>query len=923
MEQRSGDLAQRGMNRSEQSETKCNSNSINNLQVSDAVSNPQSISNLSSKLDRGSNFRLKSGCRTNMNMGQHPQSSQQEKKQHPQSGMSQDGQTGSCDIVAATATALSTASCADEASNSTNINMNNCIRSRARSSNNQNYADADEGNSDNSGTSNRSSNISIGNNSFGFNFDSDEMIQIGGVSVAGIESSSEAGLSLSGGGIHPKKRSRRSSSCGERVSGMGETFSRSGSPSGSLMPKKRKKGTKILNPNSSSVLGDQSPRSSSSLSNSNSSGEGEKGEDGSSDSSADNNINTINCASGRNKTKGNGERRKKLPRQESSALTNCSNKCSNDGGTSDGSKNVKMRANGNDQSTVSSLTSGNSQSGTLASTQTGALVTECSGSRPQEQLQDEQRDSNVGGVHMQGLQRDQLKQNQHKRQGGEAPAPSGDNKGTSGNKNDRDADNNSDGGYNTDDEGMMRQKTMSRSAVPSHSHLKSVNVMDMSQRSECGVSCETSVVPGYRESKNSRARSTLLKPQANSESNTKVIAPAHKRKSTHDDYYHDDKANEDQGGGDRPLSDAKREERNAREKDRSFRISQQIEDLRALLSQGGVIVPKGTKSSILTEAANYIRMLQQTQVQTEHDRSQLIQQMQMIGSGALGPQAAKAMRHAAAQNGVWALGNFGGAPPPMIVSAPPPMTVQEIQTVTPVQAQHIPSMEMSEQVHHQPPPTDVRQISKVQDEDYKRIFYSSSVAMAVASMGGAIVDANDLFCRLSGYSREELRAMTIFNLTARTDLYHAFDRISAMIEGEAVKEESSEAGASEPITLQGSVKNGVQDWGLSISLIKSEKDRILKCFCVTLLKGVPPVGTRWPVLATMGCQRNTATQRSYQVQFQKLQAQAQADAKFQYEEHLQDEADQYAGISQMLDDAESMVKMNPPQSQTGMAYTTG
>jgi hypothetical protein len=35
----------------------------------------------------------------------------------------------------------------------------------------------------------------------------------------------------------------------------------------------------------------------------------------------------------------------------------------------------------------------------------------------------------------------------------------------------------------------------------------------------------------------------------------------------------------------------------------------------------------------------------------------------MIGGGAQGPQAAQAIRHAAAQNGVWSLGNFGGVPP--------------------------------------------------------------------------------------------------------------------------------------------------------------------------------------------------------------------------------------------------------------------
>ena len=67
----------------------------------------------------------------------------------------------------------------------------------------------------------------------------------------------------------------------------------------------------------------------------------------------------------------------------------------------------------------------------------------------------------------------------------------------------------------------------------------------------------------------------------------------------------------------RDDDDTKREERNQREKERSFRISKQITELRDLLSSGGVVVPKGTKSSVLTEAASYIRMLQQHQYRSE------------------------------------------------------------------------------------------------------------------------------------------------------------------------------------------------------------------------------------------------------------------------------------------------------------------
>ena len=72
-----------------------------------------------------------------------------------------------------------------------------------------------------------------------------------------------------------------------------------------------------------------------------------------------------------------------------------------------------------------------------------------------------------------------------------------------------------------------------------------------------------------------------------------------------------------EGGKKKGMTVKKREERNAREKERSFRISKQINELRDLLSTGGVIVAKGTKSSVLTEAANYIRMLQQHQYRAE------------------------------------------------------------------------------------------------------------------------------------------------------------------------------------------------------------------------------------------------------------------------------------------------------------------
>jgi hypothetical protein len=108
--------------------------------------------------------------------------------------------------------------------------------------------------------------------------------------------------------------------------------------------------------------------------------------------------------------------------------------------------------------------------------------------------------------------------------------------------------------------------------------------------------------------------------------NEESLADSHDHYGDEDDD-DDDETNSrstmDQNGDMQPrrkkkrLDERKRVERNAREKERSFRISKQINDLRNLLSSGGVIVPKGTKSSVLTEAANYIRMLQQHQYRSE------------------------------------------------------------------------------------------------------------------------------------------------------------------------------------------------------------------------------------------------------------------------------------------------------------------
>jgi len=269
------------------------------------------------------------------------------------------------------------------------------------------------------------------------------------------------------------------------------------------------------------------------------------------------------------------------------------------------------------------------------------------------------------------------------------------------------------------------------------------------------------------------------------------------------------------------FDESKREERNAREKERSFRISKQINELRSLLSSGGVIVPKGTKSSVLTEAANYIRMLQQHQYRSEIDRHQLVQQVQRIGGGVLGPQAAQAVRHVAAQNGVWSLGNFGGVPPKSAMMYHQPSGAQPVADETQSSASS----------------------NTVEESDYRHVFNSCTIPMAIASMGGAFIDCNKVFAEIAGCAKQEICSLTVFNLTHRQDLQSAFDLISQMLSAPLDPTVTNTS-----CVLRGALQNRA-DVGLSVKLIKGNEG-VAKCFCVTLIQNpVSPFDNSRPMPA--------------------------------------------------------------------------
>eukprot|EP00986_Skeletonema_menzelii_P019822 scaffold29295_cov160-Skeletonema_menzelii.AAC.1 len=285
----------------------------------------------------------------------------------------------------------------------------------------------------------------------------------------------------------------------------------------------------------------------------------------------------------------------------------------------------------------------------------------------------------------------------------------------------------------------------------------------------------------------------------------------------------------------KPLTNERREERNMREKERSLKITQQIHELRNLLSSGGVIVPKGTKSTILAEAANYIRLLQQQHNRSELEKQQLVQEVQRIGGGAIGQQASVAIRHVAAQNGIDSVLGLG----------PVPNSVASAQSMQ----------------------------DSLGDRDFRIVFNSCSVGMAIATMGGSFIDCNSAFTQLSSYTKQELKAMTIFNITSRDDLQGAFDMMSKLItpptsgfdgDGNSVQDEKSQA----PVVLRSAIRHR-SDLGLSVSLIRGD-DGVARYFNITLVK-LPSslgIGAVKPVPATADMPEQTPSNSQPQPELQ-------------------------------------------------------
>jgi len=271
-------------------------------------------------------------------------------------------------------------------------------------------------------------------------------------------------------------------------------------------------------------------------------------------------------------------------------------------------------------------------------------------------------------------------------------------------------------------------------------------------------------------------------------------------------------------------SEERRLERNQREKERSNRIASQVDALRCLLQRGGLFIPKNTKSRVLSEASNYIRTLQ--------DR----QQVMSIEMNHLKSQLDVALRREQHQ-GVGL--NIPGVVPSM---SNPLLAVKSNDNIEPWANTNDTS-------------TNEASGDRSKHHDYRLIFQSTMAGMAVATMGGALVDCNSAFEIETGKPLHDLKELTVFNIVHPNEWTRALDSISLMIDGgfHAQRNEcntenndersdnlSSENEANDKALYFRSSFTHRPDLGLCVTLVRDD-DNAAKCFNVTLVKNVTPL----------------------------------------------------------------------------------
>mmetsp|Transcript_7438 Transcript_7438/g.9911 ORF Transcript_7438/g.9911 Transcript_7438/m.9911 type:complete len:437 (+) Transcript_7438:285-1595(+) len=220
------------------------------------------------------------------------------------------------------------------------------------------------------------------------------------------------------------------------------------------------------------------------------------------------------------------------------------------------------------------------------------------------------------------------------------------------------------------------------------------------------------------------------------------------------------------------AEDKRRYERNLREQQRSYKISQQIKELRTVLAESHIPF-KPNKFSILLSVVEYIKQLQQRSIVLDNEHKKLIMTIQqtkemvergeVVGSG---------------ENCV--VGGNG--------------TNVALPTVGGNLSYTHNSQSNSSSSNNKNGGVGVGNDANmlfVQGLEYKNIFAQCPAALGIAALDGRFIACNAEFESVSGYTFEELRVQSLFNLLTHRDMEEVFQAMGEMLKNASTSSSSS------------------------------------------------------------------------------------------------------------------------------------
>jgi PAS domain-containing protein len=181
-------------------------------------------------------------------------------------------------------------------------------------------------------------------------------------------------------------------------------------------------------------------------------------------------------------------------------------------------------------------------------------------------------------------------------------------------------------------------------------------------------------------------------------------------------------------GHDLSVNEKKRHIRNIREQQRSFKISKQIDQLKELLQSSGFRLEKSSKTSVLAGVAEYVKELQTKSQEIDNGFRRVILQSDVDVAD---------------------------------------LEQQEIETGTEIEIEKNPFLLDREDLA---------------DCQFREIFYSSPIPLALTDKEGRFLDCNQPFLEVASLSKELLEASTLFSLVEPSSLLDAYSSVATLLQ---------------------------------------------------------------------------------------------------------------------------------------------